>query len=64
MPDDKSKKRMAELMAPIDKQIMMCDNEQDVLMLACMMLSTAKHIFDNQLGVEGRKKMLDAANSK
>ena len=27
-------KRMAELIEPIDRQIMMCDNREDVLMMA------------------------------
>ena len=49
--------RMAELMQPIDQQIMMCDDRNDVLMLACAMLQRVREIFDSQLGVEGRKKM-------
>jgi hypothetical protein len=53
---------MAELMRPIDKQVMMCDDEADLMMLACAMLSTVKTIMDNQLGVEGRKKMLSEYN--
>jgi hypothetical protein len=42
--------RMAELMEPIDKQIMMCDNREDLLMLACAMLTSVKTIFDQELG--------------
>jgi len=49
--------RMAELMQPIDQQIMMCDDREDVLMLACAMLQRVREIFDSQLSVEGRKKM-------
>lgn len=49
--------RMAELMQPIDQQIMMCDDRDDVLMLACAMLQRVREIFDSQLSVEGRKKM-------
>jgi len=49
--------RMAELMQPIDQQIMMCDDREDVLMLACAMLQRVREIFDSQLGIEGRKKM-------
>jgi len=49
--------RMAELMQPIDQQIMMCDGREDVLMLACAMLQRVREIFDSQLSVEGRKKM-------
>jgi hypothetical protein len=49
--------RMTELMLPIDRQIMMCDNREDLLMLACAMISTAKNIFDQQLGEQGRREM-------
>ena len=49
--------RIAELMQPIDQQIMMCDDRDDVLMLACAMLQRVREIFDSQLSVEGRKKM-------
>jgi hypothetical protein len=33
------KERMIELMEPIDRQIMMCDDRHDQLMLACAMLT-------------------------
>jgi hypothetical protein len=46
--------RMAELMEPIDKQIMMCDNREDVLMLACAMLTSVRVIFDQELGKKAR----------
>ena len=47
--------RMEELMRPIDRQIMMCDNEEDVLMLASSMMITAKI---QQLGGEGAKYLI------
>jgi len=49
--------RMAELMEPINRQIMMCDNREDILLLASAMIVTVKDIFDNQIGEEGRKLM-------
>lgn len=49
--------RMSELMEPINRQILMCDNREDLLMLACAMMTTIKDIFDNELGLEGRKRM-------
>ena len=49
--------RMSELMQPIDQQIMMCDDRDEILMLACAMLQRVREIFDSQLSVEGRKKM-------
>ena len=54
--------RMAELMQPIDRQIMMCDDKNDVLMLACAMLEKTKVILDAQIGTEGRKIILEEAN--
>jgi hypothetical protein len=54
---DPTKERMIELMEPIDRQIMMCDDRRDQLMLACAMLTTVKDIFDLHLGEAGRKQM-------
>ena len=50
--------RMEELMMPIDRQIMMCDNVEDLLMLASNMMVTAKMIYVQQLGGEGAKILL------
>ena len=58
MNADEIKQRMAELMAPIDQQIMMCDDKQELLMLACAMLQRVTEIFDQELGKDGRKRML------
>ena len=49
--------RMGELAEPIEKQIMMCDSREEILMMACVMLQRTKEIFDQELTVEGRKKM-------
>jgi hypothetical protein len=49
--------RMAELMEPIDRQILMCDDREELLMLACAMLTSVKDIFDQEIGPDGRKKM-------
>lgn len=50
-------KRMAELMAPVDQQIMMCDDGHELLMMACAMLQRTRELFDQTLGEEGRKQM-------
>lgn len=55
---------MQELMRPVDQQIMMCDNREDVLMLACAMLDKAKTILDSQIGIDGRKTIIKDANKK
>ena len=49
--------RMSELAEPIEKQIMMCDSREEILMMACVILQRTKEIFDQELSVEGRKKM-------
>jgi hypothetical protein len=58
-PPDLAKvnKRMKELMRPVDQQIMMCDDAEDVMIMACAMLQRVKEIFDMQLTEEGRKHM-------
>ena len=50
-------KRMVELMAPVDQQIMMCDDGNELLMMACAMLQRTKELFDQTLGEQGRKEM-------
>ena len=35
----------------------MCDDREDLLMLACAMLQRTREIFDAELGEEGRKQM-------
>jgi hypothetical protein len=52
-----TEKRMSELMEPINQQIMMCDNREDLLMFACAMMTTVKDLFDQEIGPEGRKTM-------
>ena len=54
---DKIEARMRELMEPINRQIMMCDNREDLLLLSCAMMTTVKDIFDQELTEEGRRKM-------
>jgi len=52
---------MNELMQSVDQQIMMCDDEKEVLMMACAMLQRVVTIFDTQLGPDGRKQMFKTA---
>jgi hypothetical protein len=54
---DTVRKRMDELMEPIDQQIMMSDSREELLMIACAMMQRTTEIFDSQLGIEGRKQM-------
>jgi hypothetical protein len=48
---------MAELMLPIEKQILMCDDRQDLLMMACAMLQHVNTIFTQELGEAGKNQM-------
>ena len=57
MHNTEIQKRMAELMEPIDRQIMMCDDREDLLMMASCMMVTVKNIFDQEIGEEGRRQM-------
>ena len=56
---DDISKRMGELAKPIEKQIMMCDSREELLMMACVMLQRTKEILDQELTIEGRKKMFE-----
>jgi hypothetical protein len=55
--------RMRELCQPIEQQIMMCDSKEDILMMACAMLQHVKTMMDAQIGVEGRKQIIEEANN-
>ena len=50
--DDKEilEKRIERLMLPVETQIMMCDDERDLCLLAVGMLRKVILIFDNQIG--------------
>lgn len=55
--------RMRELCKPIEQQILMCDNKEDILMMACAMLQHVKTMMDSQIGIEGRKQIIKDANN-
>jgi len=50
-------KRMQELMVLVDKSLMLTDNDNERLMLACAMMQRTNEIFEEILGTEGRKSM-------
>jgi hypothetical protein len=49
--------RMRELMVLIDKSLLLTDNDNDRLMLACAMMQRTNEIFRETLGEEGSKLM-------
>ena len=57
MQDRNIEQRMSELMAPVDQQILMCDDREDLLMMACAMLQRVDEIFTKELGERGRDQM-------
>jgi hypothetical protein len=57
MNDDDIDRRMIILMKPLDQQIMMCDSDNELLMLACAMLTRTQNIFKQVLGDDGAKSM-------
>lgn len=56
--------RMKNFLTHLNKQIMMLDNEDDVLMLGCAMALVAKNIFDAQLGASGREVIFTDLSKK
>lgn len=50
-------KRMEQLMVLVDKSLMLTDNDNERLMLACAMMQRTNEIFEEILGEQGRKSM-------
>ena len=50
-------KRMQELMILVDKSLLLTDNDNERLMLACAMMQRTNEIFEEIIGTEGRKSM-------
>ena len=55
--------RMKELCKPVEQQIMMCDSREEILMMACAMLTHVKTMLDSQIGIDGRKQILEERNN-
>lgn len=49
--------RMRELMVLIDKSLLLTDDDNERLMLACAMMQRTNEIFEGILGEEGSKLM-------
>lgn len=52
------RKRMKELFRPIERQILMTDDENDLVMLGTVMVTTGKDILVQRLGSEKAKRMI------
>ena len=55
--------RMKELCKPVEQQILMCDSSEEILMMACAMLTHVKTMLDSQIGIDGRKQILEESNN-
>jgi hypothetical protein len=62
MTNEQMEKRIERLMLPVETQIMMCDDRNDLLLLAVGMLRKARLILDNQYNSEGRKAVIESFN--
>jgi hypothetical protein len=62
MDKDKMERRIERLMLPIETQIMMCDDQNDLLLLAVGMLRKTILIFENQYQKDGRKAVIESFN--
>ena len=64
MKDSRIQKRAAQLMRPIEQQIMMCDDREETLLFACAMLERAKTILEAHLGEDGRRELFIMGNER
>ena len=50
--------RMQKLKKELDSHIMMCDDTQDIMALASIMMVMSKDLFKHQIGVDGTISIL------
>ena len=56
--------QLRRTMAPIDRQILLCDNEEEIMILGTVMLSKAKIILETQLGKDATADILLSLSKK
>jgi hypothetical protein len=56
------RKRMRELFRPIERQILMTDDAEDLILLSTLMITTGKDILVQRLGSEKAKRMILTMN--
>ena len=59
---EKLERRISRLMMPVETQIMMCDDANDLVLLATGMLRKAIFLLDNQYQSEARKALVESFN--
>jgi hypothetical protein len=53
--------KLTEIMKPLDNEIMMCDTNNDLLLLASCMMAVSMQIYKTQLGSKKVKIILQSA---
>lgn len=56
-PDSNSAERIDRMIKVVDSFVMMTDDREDLLALACAMIAKSRDIFDSHIGVDGRVQM-------
>jgi len=59
---EKLERRISRLMMSVETQIMMCDDANDLVLLATGMLRKAIFLLDNQYQSEARKALVESFN--
>lgn len=55
--DKEEGQRIERMMQVVDSFVMLTDDRNDLLALACVMMAKSRDIFDSHLGIEGRLQM-------
>ena len=61
MADRELIEKLTEIMKPLDNEIMMCDTNNDLLLLASCMMAVSMQIYKTQLGSKKVKIILQSA---
>jgi hypothetical protein len=63
MTIDDINKKSIELMIPINKQIQMTNDQEELILLAMLMMNKARDILDESRGLNLRKKLFSEFSS-
>jgi hypothetical protein len=63
MTFDEINKKSIELMIPINKQIQMTNDQEELVLLAMLMMNRARDILDESRGLNLRKKLFSEFSS-
>jgi hypothetical protein len=57
MDHNQANQRANELMEPINRALMMCDDRNDLLILCFAMMNRSRQILDKEIGEDRRKNL-------